>query len=821
MIPFHARRLSLAAILFMVCAILGGTFEQALADPPVSSVTAPTKPVSNDAGDKLKALTAKVDAVEKRIEPASEDDAKLVNIRGDLELISKSVLDIAVSFRPRLGDINKRLADLGPAPTGDATEADSVKAERSSLTAEKAAINIVIGNTEDLSVRVSQMSDDIAERRRNLFAQDLTKQVEIRTVLGTETIDAGRNEFATMQRILVSWFAFVTKFKMQSILWATFFALLSAVFIFVGGRRLLGDFYQPDGAEAEPTYLSRLSVAFWSTLIPSMSVAVFLAVTYFFFDYFKVLRTDIRELLWSAFAMGAMVFFIYRLARAVFRPNLPNWRLVPVQSKPAGLLAGLFTATAAVTGLDGFMSVANETLGSPLQLTIAKSFVATVLVGLLVVAISLVRPSGKSAIKLPFDNWFRSALFLAGLLPLIAASLGYIGLARFVTQQIVITGALLATMYLGFKSAQSLQSEGAFANSGFGRMLGRRHELDEVALDRIGVVISLALNLLVLVIGVPLILLQWRFQWEDIRLWIIKALNGFTVGSVTISLVGILTGIIVFMVILALTRWFQRWLDSSILSRGKIDSGVRHSIRTAFGYAGMAVAALIGISAAGIDLSSLALVAGALSLGIGFGLQNIVSNFVSGLILLAERPFKVGDWIVAGTTEGIVKKISVRATEIETFQKQTVILPNSELINAAVGNWTHRNKLGRVEIPISVAYNSDPVKVHDLLLEIARANPMVLKTPEPFVLFKAFGASSLDFDLRVHLGDITQSPLVQNAIRYQVMERFRSEHIEIPYPKTDITIMRNKLAEPHEPTPAQLPAKPAKRGPGKKAGPVK
>lgn len=757
----------------------------------VAMVAAGHADLISDQRQMLTALKVKADAASARIEAASGDDAKLVQIRTDLDGMVKSVLDVAVAFRPRLNEINKRLTDLGAAPTdASLSEAPEVVEERKRLTAEKAAINVALGETEDLSVAISRDIDDIAERRRNLFAADLSKRVEVTTVFSSQTLDEASTEFATLFKIVKSWFSFVTRFKWNSFLGAGFFALLSAAIMFIGGRRLFGSFYTADPAIKDPTYLSRLSVAFWSTLIPSASFAVFLAVTYFLFDYFKVLRADIRELMWSAFSMVAMVFFIFRLAKAVFSPDLPSWRLVPVEAKPARLLAHLFTATAFVTGVDGFMSVVNETLGSPLSLTIAKSFAATVLVGLLVLLISLVRPSGKSTVKSPFDNGFRSFLFLLGLLPLIAALFGYIGFARFVTQQIVITGALLSTMYLGFKSAQSLQAEGAFANSGIGQMLGRRYSLEDVALDRFGVVISLLINLLVLAIGIPLILLQWRFRWEDISSWIYKAVNGFTVGSVTISLIGVLTGILAFIFVLLLTRWFQGWLDGSILSRGKIDSGVRHSIKTAFGYAGMAVAALIGISAAGIDLSSLALVAGALSLGIGFGLQNIVSNFVSGLILLAERPFKVGDWIVAGTTEGIVKKISVRATEVETFSKQTVILPNSELINAAVGNWTHRNKLGRVDMPISVAYNSDPVKVQQLLLDIARSNPMVLKSPEPFVLFRAFGASSLDFDLRVHLADITQSPLVQNDVRFTVMRRFKEEGIEIPYPKQDISITR-------------------------------
>ena len=208
------------------------------------------------------------------------------------------------------------------------------------------------------------------------------------------------------------------------------------------------------------------------------------------------------------------------------------------------------------------------------------------------------------------------------------------------------------------------------------------------------------------------------------------------------------------------------------MARGRVDTGVRNSIRTVVGYAGLALAGLIAISSAGIDLSSFALVAGGLSLGIGFGLQNVVSNFVSGLILLAERPFKAGDWIVAGDVSGTVKKISVRATEIETFQRQSVILPNSQLINSAVGNWTHRNKLGRIDIKVGVAYGTDVKRAHAVLLDIARSHPLVLKNPEPFVLFANFGPAALEFEIRVFLADVLNGNIVQNDIRFAVLDAF-------------------------------------------------
>ena len=197
-------------------------------------------------------------------------------------------------------------------------------------------------------------------------------------------------------------------------------------------------------------------------------------------------------------------------------------------------------------------------------------------------------------------------------------------------------------------------------------------------------------------------MLQWGFSGADIRDWFKSLFFGLEIGQFRISLARILLGIVLFIALLFATRLFQRWLRERALQQTRMDPGIANSIDTVVGYAGIALAALLAVSYAGFDITNLAIVAGALSVGIGFGLQSIVNNFVSGLILLIERPIKVGDWIVVGDQQGHVRRISVRATEIETFDRASLIVPNSELITGRVLNWTHRNSLGAVKVKVGV-----------------------------------------------------------------------------------------------------------------------
>ena len=748
-----------------------------------------------DAQKRLEALAA-------RVELKGSDDAALTEIKAEVDSLIRDLLKISVQLRPRFNEVKARLEQLGEPPgDGQPAEAPEVSEERNRLKAERLHINTLTGQAEDLSIRGSDLSNAITKIRRDLFTEQLLAHTDISIGVFSQAWSSFAAETSDFQRTVGSWVTFISKYKRVPLGSAVMLSLAMALFLVFVEYRLFGSLIKRDPGNENPTYMSRLSVAFWSTILPALALGAFLMATFFFLDIFNVLRQDIAPIAAAVFALIGLVFFVGTLSQAVLAPRAPSWRLVRVSDKGARHLAAAILAMAVINGLDYVLGAISEALSSPVVLTVIKSFFSSTLVGLIIFLVSFMKPivAGSGDPRQPGRPWPKSVavlLRIIGIGLIVTSAVGYVGLARFLATQIIVTGAVGATVYIGLLSGKAISAPNRFGETRVGKYLERRFSLQPVALDQAGMAAGLLIYVFALTVGIPLILISWGFQPRDIEIWVYNLFTEINVGNIRISVFGIFGGIILFVLGLLGTRWFQKWLDGNVMARSHVDAGVRNSVRTAIGYLGTGVAGLIGISAAGIDLSSLALVAGALSLGIGFGLQNIVSNFVSGLILLAERPFKVGDWVATGTTEGFVRRISVRATEIETFQRQSIIVPNSELINASVGNWTHRNNLGRVDVAIGVGYDSDPRRVMQILTEVALSHPGVLRNPEPFVIFVGFGASSLDFQLCYFIGDVLNGLGVKNDTRVMILERFREEGIEIPFPQQEVHVHRNSRLSP-------------------------
>lgn len=267
--------------------------------------------------------------------------------------------------------------------------------------------------------------------------------------------------------------------------------------------------------------------------------------------------------------------------------------------------------------------------------------------------------------------------------------------------------------------------------------------------------------------------------------------NGFTVGQIPIVPLRIFMGLLLFLVFWTIARWLKNQIRRNIAKETHFSKSARDAFVTISGYFIFGIALILGLAAAGVNFTSLTVIAGALSVGIGFGLQNIINNFVSGLILLFERPIRRGDWIIVSGTEGYVKKISVRSTVISTFDRADVIVPNSELISSQVTNWMLSDRKGRVRVPVGVAYGSNTELVKNLLLEAAYGLPDVVtdgSVPDPFVLFMGFGDSSLDFELRCYIKDVDTRLRSRSDLNFAIDAAFRAHGVQIPFPQRDVHV---------------------------------
>lgn len=362
----------------------------------------------------------------------------------------------------------------------------------------------------------------------------------------------------------------------------------------------------------------------------------------------------------------------------------------------------------------------------------------------------------------------------AAIFGVLAALLGYMPLARYVLLSTLTSLGVIGTamfLYHSLTEASEL-------------LFGKR----EGGGSRYLQLLPLAFGFILFVLTVPIVAIIWGVSAERIVDGILALKNGVAVGQVQVSFGSVMTFAITFLLGYALTRWLQRVLHFAVLDRLRIEAGARAAVLTGFGYLGLTLSALLAITTAGLDLSSLAFIAGALSVGVGFGLQSVVANFVSGIILLIERPIKVGDWVQIGDYSGHVRRVAFRSTHIETFDRHEVIIPNSDLISGSVTNLTYGGSMGRIILPLGVAYGSDVERARQVLLEVMAANDRVLDDPAPTVVLDSLGDSAINLQAMCFVGDVNRRLGVRSDLYFAMLSALNAADISIPFPQREVWV---------------------------------
>ncbi|CUH68801.1 putative MscS family protein.1 precursor [Thalassovita gelatinovora] len=724
---------------------------------------------------------------EAAVEAGKASDRALEDLRAEIVTWRESFLKAQDASGNRIATLQAQLDVLGPEPeTGD--ESVDIASRRADLNAQLARLQAPVLAAAEAYSRangvISEIDQIIRERQTEALLDlgpsplnplhwntALTESVEGLVVLGAE--------------VQTNWNTELRQYEFrQNLLVIVPFTLLGLVLLLRGRRWTSRLSAHLMGRVERGKDVLNFVVSLIKVVMPLAGLSLLVAAVHQ--SGFAGLRAE--QLISAIPIWGGVLLVVLWISDRLF-PYLPQRapfdleeRLRPAARRHINLLALALVLGSAirlfgeVTGLSAEASVVLE---FPITVLISAQLTQMARFLLNRVAPPATEDSEQGRYRLSAVRGLAQGALVVGIASPVLSAIGYRAAADAMLYPTVMTIGLLALVLV-------LQQ---FIEDLYALAVPRGEERGEALVPvLIGFVLVLA--------ALPLLALVWGARVADLtELWS-RFLEGFQVGSTRISPTDFLTFALIFAIGYVVTRVLQGALKGSVLPKTRIDPGGQNAIVAGIGYVGVTVAALIAITAAGIDLSSIAIVAGALSVGIGFGLQNIVSNFVSGIILLIERPITEGDWIEVGGQMGYVRDISVRSTRIETFDRTDVIVPNADLVSGTVTNYTRGNTVGRVILPVGVAYGTDTRKVEAILRELAEAHPMVLINPKPGILFKGFGADSLDFEIRAILRDVNFSLSVKSDLNHEIARKFAEEGIEIPFAQRDIWLRNPEVLRP-------------------------
>jgi len=677
-------------------------------------------------------------------------------------------------LEPRAREAEDRLKELGPAPAKDApAESAEIASQREELTAQFNDVDGELKQARVLTVRTDQLGDRVAQKRHALYANELFARSAsiLDPSFWSEVYRALPIELRSIEALLDTWSEHHTRPR-----WAAA-ALIIIVIIALAVvltrwwlPRLIGE---PSNTRSAKAWAALWVFAWFAIRTPLAGFAALLALT-----TFGLLTVRLEQIGQGLVAGMAAAAFGHGVARGLLAPEHPQRRLVQEDDETARCFYNHLVWASRALGVLIVLQVIHKTLFAPLVITVATNALfaaatAAFLVHLVLRLGSIKKNRGDALIA---ASWAHPLGLLMAVLIAVALVAGYAGVAAFISLRVIVAAAVFGALFLLLVITQTLFAS-INEQTAKGQMLAENLGINPRTLGLSGALLSALIRVLLIVASFLLIIGPWEVSTADLFDTVRNIPFGFKIGEIRVSFQTILAAIVILVLLLVVVRLMQRWLERELLPRTGLEPSLQLSIVTIFGYVGAITAITLALSGLGFDLQKIALIAGALSVGIGFGLQSIVSNFVSGLILLTERPIRVGDSIVVKGEEGWVRRVRVRATEIETFDRASVIIPNSEFITGVVKNWTRANRLGRIVVKVGVGYESDPVQVRDILTDIANAHPQVVQTPPPAAYLVAFGETALEFELRCVVAEVEKGLSVRSDLHYAIIQKFREAAI--------------------------------------------
>jgi potassium-dependent mechanosensitive channel len=736
----------------------------------------------------LEGFKSELDDISKSFGNAHAED-ELLALRQRLVPLRDQIRQRSAVLEPRLKLITDRLAELGAAPAaGAAPEDATVATERGRLTAAQAEFDSAVKQARLLAGRADEIADRINARRRQLFTDRLFAHSANLFDPGfwSGAAAAMPGEIRTTRSILNSWMLVArATYDPTSVLAAV--ATLLAIGAVAGvaiywTRRFT--------ARPAPRRFDKALRALVVLAAHALAAAGLIAAFVLVLRDYRLIPQPAADLLLGLAAAWAVAGFGRGVAVALFAPGQSFRRIIPWADNTADTYAGHLSWGAAALGVTILLNALHRASGAPLAPVVATW--ATFGLAFVIIAMHLLwRPvqvdfhaenATPTVTRLP---WLRVLLWPIAIAVAIALIAGYVGLAAFLAVRTLAVLAIGGALTVALIFVDAFATEVLASDTPRGRRVAALFGVTPNALDLLTALVSAVVRL-ALILFALLLLVDYSGLFADDIFGVFQVSRwDFSIGGIQIAPSNILAALAILLIGFVAVRGAQRWLETQFLPRTRLDAGLQNSIAALTSYSALVAVLALALGALGIDLQKIALIAGALSVGIGFGLQSVVSNFVCGLILLAERPIRVGDWVVVKNEEGWVRRISVRATEIETFDRASVIIPNQDFITGVVKNWTHGNTMGRVAIKVRVAFDSDAEKVREVLRSCGEDHPRVLRAPPAVVYLMGIGDIGLDFELRCVIANVEQSIAVSTELRLEVLRRFAQHAIRIPFPPHD------------------------------------